>query len=360
MTEAPLDTTPTEGSTFLPAFVGEIYNSYYFRIIVQGLITIWAVTTFTFVLVRQMPGNPVEVKIEQLMIQRNINYDQALQQAGSLFDFNPDAPLWRQYLDYMAKLARGDLGQSIEAGGAPVSQQIIRFLPWTLFSVGSGLLIAFTIGIIIGTMMAYWRGSLFDNVMTAIASITYGIPDFVIALLIVLVLGVQFKLFNVGAMRGAVGGDVDAGFNLPFFLSVLKHGFLPIITYVLATVGGWVLTMKSSTISTLGEDYITAANARGLSQRRIVTSYVGRNALLPLVTRLAISFGLVIGGSVIIEQIFVYPGLGSLLFRAVSGRDYTTMQGVFLVIAFAVVASNIVADVLYGLLDPRVRVGDKS
>lgn len=335
----------------------QILKSYFFRVILQGILTIFAVITFTFVLIRQMPGNPVEIKIDQLMTQQAITYEEARNQAAGLFDFDPDAPLLQQYFTYMGKLFRGDLGQSIRAGGTPVSDQILRFLPWTLFSVGSGLLVSFTFGILLGTAMAYWRGSFFDNAFTAFASITYGIPDFVIALLVILVFGVQLELFNVGSIRGSYGNDVTPGFNLPFLMSVLWHGFFPILTYVLASIGGWILTMKSSTISTLGEDYITAAHARGLPQDRIVTTYVGRNAMLPLVTRLAISFGFIVGGSVIIETIFVYPGLGKLLFESIGGRDYTTMQGVFLVIAFAVVASNIVADLLYGLLDPRVRVG---
>jgi peptide/nickel transport system permease protein len=130
-----------------------------------------------------------------------------------------------------------------------------------------------------------------------------------------------------------------------------------VITYLAATVGGWILTMKSSTLSTLGEEYVTVAHARGLPQRRVMTAYVGRNAMLPLVTRLAISIGFVVGGSVIIEDIYRYRGIGKFLTTAISQRDYTSMQGVFLVIAISVVVANMLADLLYGALDPRVRVG---
>jgi peptide/nickel transport system permease protein len=128
----------------------------------------------------------------------------------------------------------------------------------------------------------------------------------------------------------------------------------------LASIGGWILTMKSSTISTLGEDYINVAKARGLPERRILTAYVGRNALLPLVTRLAISIGFVVGGSVIVEELFQYPGIGRNLLRAINARDYTTMQGMFLVITIAVVVSNVLADLMFGLLDPRVRLGGED
>lgn len=357
MTTTPIsDSTPESKPP--RSLLREVMRSYFVRVVFQGILTILAVITFTFFLIRQMPGNPFEIKIDQLMTQQAITYEEARNQAAGLFDFNPDAPLWQQYFEYLGKLAQGDLGKSIRAGGTDVSEQILRFLPWTLFSVGMGLLVSFTFGILFGTMMAYWRGSLLDNVLTAFASITYGIPDFVIALLVILVFGVQLEMFNVGSIRGSYGNNVTPGLNIPFLLSVMWHGFFPVLTYVLASIGGWILTMKSSTISTLGEDYITAAHARGLPQSRIVTSYVGRNAMLPLVTRLAISFGFIVGGSVIIETIFVYPGLGKLLFESIGGRDYTTMQGVFLVIAFAVVGSNIIADLLYGVLDPRVRIGN--
>ncbi len=337
-----------------------VLRSYTFRVTVQGLLTLWAVTTFTFFMIRKMPGNPVEVVIDQLIERQQLTYEEARAQAAGLFDFDPDQPLLEQYADYMLKLLHGDLGKSISSAGTPVANQIKRYLPWTLFSVGSGLLISFTLGVLLGMAMAYWRGSLLDNALTAFASLMYGIPDFIIALLLLLVAGVQLKLFRMEDVLGGVGQDVEGGLNLPYIKSVLQHAALPVITYVWGTVGGWMLTMKSSTISTLGEDYIMVAKARGLPERRILTAYVGRNAMLPLVTRLAISIGFVVGGSVIIEFIFQYPGLGRQLALAIGTRDYTTMQGIFLVIASAVVFSNILADLLFGLLDPRVRVGGEK
>ncbi len=337
-----------------------ILSNYMFRVVVQGLLTLWAVTTFTFVLIRQLPGNPIQLKIDQLMDQRQMTVDEARRSAAALYDFDPDAPLIEQYLDFMGKLMHGDMGRSILSGGTPVSSQIRQFLPWTLFSVGSGLLISFTLGVLVGMAMAYWRGGILDNVMTALASSMYGIPDFVIALLLLVVAGVQLKLFALENVMGREPPGVKPGFSVEYITGIIQHAALPVLTYVWTTVGGWILTMKSSTISTLGEDYITVAKARGLSERRILLAYVGRNAMLPLVTRLAISIGFVVGGSVIIEYIFNYHGLGRLLYTAISGRDYTTMQGVFLVIAAAVVISNILADLLFGVLDPRVRVGGQK
>ncbi|MFN8530149.1 MAG: ABC transporter permease [Anaerolineae bacterium] len=331
-------------------------GSYTLRVILQSLITVWAVITFTFFLIRLMPGNPIQVKIEQLM-QRGIPYDDALRQASALYHFDASAPLGQQYVEYLGNLVRGDLGESITSPGTSVLSQILRFLPWTLFSVGTALLISFTFGVLIGLATAYWRGSVFDNVVTAIASFLYGIPDYVIALLLIIVVGLQLGWFNPGDLRGGVDPTIPPGFTAEYIGSVIKFAILPITVYVLASIGGWILTMKSSTMTTLGEDHITVAKARGLSEGRIMTAYVGRNALLPLVTRFAISIGFIVGGSVIVEELFQYPGIGRNLLRVINARDYTTMQGFFLIITISVVLSNTLSDLLLGWLDPRVRLG---
>jgi peptide/nickel transport system permease protein len=330
------------------------------RTLLQGAITIWAVTTFTFILIRQMPSNPLQIEAQRIVREEQLSYDEAYSRAAALFDFNPDQPIIEQYVEYLGRLVRLDLGQSITSAGTPVLDQILQYLPWTVFSVGLGLLISFTIGIFVGMAMAYWRGGILDNVVTAIASILFGIPNYIIALLIILILGVQLGLIDIANALGRVDPTLVPGFTPEYILSILQHALLPVFTYVAATVGGWILTMKSSTIATLGEEYVTVAHARGLSQWRVLTAYVGRNAMLPLVTRLAISIGFVVGGSVIIEDIYRYRGLGKFLVTAIVARDYTSMQGVFLVIAISVVFANILADVLYGALDPRVRVGGKE
>jgi peptide/nickel transport system permease protein len=318
------------------------------------------VTTFTFFLIHLMPGNPLDVKIDQLQRQQGINYQEAKARALQMFGYDPDTPLLIQYRDYVGKLLHGDMGESITSPGIKVTDEILAFLPWTLFSVGLGLLVSFTLGVGLGLLTAYWRGGILDNVVTIISSILYGVPDFIIPLLLIIIVGIQWGWFSPGAMRGGVDPSITPGLTLDYIGSILKFALLPVVTYVLSSIGGWVLTMKSSTLSTLGEDYINVAKARGLSERRILTGYVGRNALLPLVTRLAISIGFVVGGSVIVEELFQYPGIGRNLLRAITARDYTTMQGMFLVITIAVVLSNILADLLFGVLDPRVRLGGEE
>ncbi|MGJ3239042.1 MAG: ABC transporter permease [Anaerolineae bacterium] len=334
-----------------------VTSSYTFKVILQGLITIWAASTFTFVLIRLLPGNPIEIKIQQLMNQ-GYEYEQAYNTATGLYNFDPDRPILEQYLEYLVDLTRGDLGNSVTSPSTKVTDQILRFLPWTLLSIGSALLISFSVGILLGMAMAYWRGSWFDNIMTGLGSMLSGVPDYVFAFIIVLLFGVQLEWFNVGEMRGGVSPNIDPGLTFEYIFDVIKHALLPVITYVLATVGVWMLSMKSSTVSTLGEDYINVAKARGLSESRVLTAYVGRNAMLPLVTRLAISIGFVLSGSVIVERFFEYPGLGRALIRSIEQRDYTVMQGIFLTITAGVILSNILADLMLNLLDPRVSLDD--
>lgn len=340
--------------------VRRLTQSYWLRVLLQGVITVWAVTTFTFFMIRQMPGNPLQVMIDDLMVRQGLTYDDAYRTAASLFNFDPNRPALLQYTDYLGGLLRGDLGTSMTRAGTPVLNIILHYLPWTLFCVGLALVVSFTLGVLAGLAMGYWRGSWFDNVLTAFASTISGIPDYIIALLIILIFGVQLQWFRVGASRGGVDPNITPGFTLEYLGSVLQYAFMPVLVYVLSSVGTWILSMKSSTLSTLGEDYIAVAKARGLPERRILLGYVGRNAMLPLVTRLAISVGFVIGGSIIIEEMFQYPGLGRNLYLAISGRDYTLMQGIFLVITIAVVLSNILADLALGWLDPRVRVTKKE
>jgi peptide/nickel transport system permease protein len=342
--------------------VRAILSSYYVRQVGKALFTVFFVTTLIFFLVRLMPMNPIEKYVQDLVINEGRSREEALNEAKGIFAIDLDSPMYVQYVDYVSKLLRGDLGISLLARGTPVVDIIKAVLPWTLFSVGTGLLISFTIGVFLGTVIAYRRDTALDPAVSGISSLLSAIPGYLQAVLIIVFLGVQIKingksLVPIAQMRGAYTPGMVPGATWGFIKDVLFHAALPISTYVLTTVGGWTLSMKSNTINTLGEDYVTVARARGLSDRRITTAYVGRNALLPLVSGLAISLGFAIGGSTLIETYYVYPGIGSRLGSAVTNRDYTVMQGVFLMITFVVIFSNLFADLLYSVLDPRIRVG---
>ena len=338
----------------------KLWRNYTFRTFVQSLITIWAVITFIFFLVRMMPGNPVEIYVNYLINLENLTYEDAYNRAASQFKFDPSASWFEQYLVYLGQLLRGDLGESITSTGTKVIDQILRFLPWTVFCVGLALLLSFIFGMLFGMISAYYRNTWIDNFISLIASIFSAVPDYIWGLMIIIIFGVQLQWFSVGDLRGTYNPSLTPGFNISFILSVFKHATLPILAYVIGTIGFWILAMRGSTTSTLGEDYVNIAKARGLTQGRIITAYVGRNASLPLFTLLAINIGFVIGGSVIVEELFVYKGLGSFLFWSISQRDYTSMQGVLLMITMAVVFSNMLADLLYSRLDPRVRISGDS
>lgn len=307
-----------------------------------------------------MPSNPVELFIQEQMLQYGISFQEAKDQAAALFATDLNAPLTTQYVEYMSHLVRGDLGQSYRSKGTQVINIIRQFLPWTLFSVGTALLISFVLGIGLGMLMAYRRETWIDYVLSTFASFVSSIPNYLIAIIIIVLFAVQWKLINYTAMRGSQSPGIPVGFTLKFIGDVLYHAILPVTVYVLTTVGSWMLAMKSSTVATLEEDYVTVARARGLPDSRIMTSYVGRNASLPLFTQLAISIGFVVGGSVLIESIFVYQGIGQQLLKAINQRDYPVMQGIFLIIVVSVTFANLLADLLYSRLDPRIRIGKEE
>jgi peptide/nickel transport system permease protein len=330
------------------------------RRIAKAVLTVFLVTTGTFFMVRLLPGNPVDTFIQTQIAQTGMSYQDAAAQAKNLFSLDPDEPLIQQYVTYMINLLHGDFGNSLLSPGTTVADVIKTYLPWTLFSVGVATIFSFAIGIAAGMIMAYRRESWVDHLLSSLGSLLHAIPNYILAILIVVFLGVKLQWFNLTEARGSYTPGVEPSFSLSFLNDIFYHAMLPILAYALTTVGSWALVMKSSTVETLGEDYVTVARARGLSDSRIRTGYVGRNAVLPLFSQLAVSLGFVVGGSIFVERIFGYQGIGLALFNAVNGRDYPVLQGIFLVLTISVVAANLLADVLYSRLDPRIRVSGQA
>jgi peptide/nickel transport system permease protein len=333
-------------------------SNFLVRRVAKALFTVFFVTSLLFFLVRLMPSNPLEIYIQELMSQYSMSYQDARSQAASLFSIDFDAPLWKQYLNYLLDLARGNLGTSLRSTGTPVVNIIRQFLPWTLFSVGIALLLSFTIGVALGMVMAYRRDTWLDNLLSFFASVTTSITPFLLGIMIIVFVAVQWRLINFAQMRGSTSPGMTPGFTVAFIKDIFFHAALPIGTYVITTVGFWMLSMRNSTMATLGEDYVTVARARGLSDGRIATAYVGRNAALPLVTQFALSLPAVIGGAVVIERLYSYQGIGAQLNASVFQRDYSVMQGIFLILTAAVVLANLMTDLFYGVLDPRIRIGE--
>jgi peptide/nickel transport system permease protein len=336
-----------------------IRKNYVLRRVAVAIGKIWIVITLTFFLIRLMPNNPVDVYVQELVVQYSMSAAEARNQAAALLAIDLDAPATQQYVQYLKQLVQGNLGTSFRSKGTSVNAMIGKFLPWTLFSVGTALLISFSLGMLLGMWSAYRRESLGDHAVTTVSSVFSSVPNYLVGIMLVVFLGVQWKLVPITAMRGSMSPGMHPGFSLAFIKDIFFHAFLPILTYVLTTVGTWALAMKSSTVATLGEDYVTVAKARGLTERRIMTGYVGRNASLPLFTSLAISIGFIVGGSILIEALFVYQGVGQLLINSIQQRDYPVMQGIFLIITLTVILANFLAEFLYSRLDPRIRAGGK-
>jgi peptide/nickel transport system permease protein len=335
--------------------VTDLWHSYVLRRIGKSLITLYLVISLSFFLLRYMPGDPIQAYVQNLMVTQGLSYNDAQAQATSLLSFSPSDPIYTQYLHYVGSLLHGDLGQSIASPGTTVSGAVFTYLPWTLFSAGLGTLIAFALGVVLGIVTAYRRGGVLDHLITNISSLVHAVPNYILAMLILVVLGVRFQLFDITSMRGTLTPGVQVGFTPEFFGDVLYHAGLPILVYVLTGVGSWILVMKSSTVQVLDEDFVTVARARGLRSRRIRLQFVGRNAILPLFSQFALAIGTAVGGSVVIEQLFQYRGAGFYLFDSLTKRDYTLTQGFILTVTVSVILANLAADLLLSRVDPRIR-----
>ena len=304
-----------------------------------------------FFVIQAMPGDPVETLTQEYMKTGQLGYDQAYAKAKIALNYDPDVPILQRFTTYVKGIASGNLGQSM-AFKESVSKIVLGALPWTLLVCSISLFLSFMVGVILGIYVAWKRSKLLDGVITGYQAVVGSIPDYIVAYLLVLLFSLTLGIFP---SKGAYSSNVTPGFNLAFIGSVLSHAALPIFSYFLTTLAGWIMGMKANCLSVLGEDYINYAKARGISNKRIIFSYLGRNAMLPMVTSVAISFGMMFGGSPLIENLFVYPGVGYYLTTAISRRDYPLMQGMFLMIIVMVLISGLIAEFLNTRLNTRLR-----
>ena len=343
-------------------YLGDAWRHPVARAVIKAFLTVWVTTTLTFFLIRLMPGSPVELKIDQLITTSRgaLSYEQPAQLASNLFPIDLHPPLHEQYASFVWNLLHLDLGSSFLSQTTSVMSIILAVSRGALL-VGTGLMLSFVAGIALGLLAAYRRNSLLDHVVSTTGSVISSIPNYLLALLIILFLGIQIRLIPITQMRGSMSPGMRPGFTPEFIGDIFFHASLPIAVYFLTNIGHWILSMRGATLATLEEDYVTAARARGLSDGRIRNAYVGRNAVLPLVTQFAINIGFIVGGAAIIEQIFTYQGIGLRLLSAVTQRDYPVMQGILLMTTISVVVATLAADLLYSRLDPRIgRAGGAS
>ncbi|MFC7068665.1 ABC transporter permease [Halobaculum lipolyticum] len=329
--------------------------NYYLKRTARIPLTILAVLTLTFGLIRLLPGGPfTQLRIQ--LIRQGMPVEQVNARIAELQSIQPNAPLWQQYLDYVIAAVQLDLGQSISLN-QPVIEVIAGALPWTVFLVVTSTVLMFVFGILLGAVQAYWEGSSFDRFTSSGSILLMSIPYYIFAVVGLFYLAYQFQLFPTG---NAVARSVETGFTWEFFSSVLYHAVLPIAAFTIGGIGSTALNMRSNSIQVLGEEYVEVARLRGLTDSRIATKYVAQNAVLPLYTGLLLLIGFRLGGTVVLEEIFSYPGLGYYLIEAVNANDYPLMMGCFLVITATLVVAVYIADLTYGLIDPRISAGESD
>jgi len=314
-------------------------------------ITLWATLTINFILPRIMPGSPAQAMLVRYHGRVSPQTIKAIEVA---FGLNPHESIFQQYLEYLRNTFTGNFGISVTFFPEPVGDVVKQSLPWTLGLVGMATVIAFIIGTLIGILAAWRRGGIFDSILTPVFVVVSAFPYFWLGLLLLLAFGLTLSWFPLGFAY-----DLTDSINLSwsFVGEVVVHGFLPALTIVVISIGSWILTMRNTMITTLAEDYVKMARAKGLSPARIMFMYAARNAILPNLTGFAMSLGFVISGAVLVEIVYNYPGLGFTLLQAVHSEDYALMQTLFLMITLAVLIAVLAADVLTAVLDPRTREG---
>ncbi|MEV1007366.1 ABC transporter permease [Streptomyces sp. NPDC049881] len=310
--------------------------------------TAWAAITINFFIPRLMPGDPVQSLINRYQGQLSTD---AIDSLRVLFGLDNDTSLWQQYMDYWGNLFNGDLGTSFTYFPTGVSDIISQSMPWTLTLMGITTILSFLLGTGIGILAGWRRGSWLDSILP-ITTFFAAIPYFWLGLIAIAVFAVQWQWFPAS---GGYSNEFVPGWDFDFIGSALYHGMLPGITIIISSIAGWILGMRNMMVSVTAEDYVLVAQAKGLSERRVMFSYAARNAILPNISNFALSLGFIVGGTLLVEMVFSYPGIGYILYQGVSAKDYPLMQGVFLFITLAVLAANLVADIVYLLLDPRTR-----
>ncbi len=325
---------------------------YVVRRVLQFLIVLWAAATINFILPRLAPGNPVRDRLVSQASQGGPLQDGIEEMVRSYNkQFGLDKPLYVQYVLYLQHVATLDFGYSIANYPNRVMTMIGRTLPWTVGLLLVSLIISFTLGTLLGALVTWSRASRVFKFLIGPAMALSAVPQFLLGLILLFLFAILATVFP---LSGGYSIGAIPNFSMPFMLDMMRHAFLPGLSIVLTGIGFWALGMRGMMITTKGEDYINFAEAKGLRDRRIFFSYAIRNAILPQITGFAINLGTIISGVVIVEVIFGYPGMGSLLFNAISGSDYFLIYGIVYVTVLVIGLATLIVDLLYPILDPRI------
>ena len=326
---------------------------YFLKRLFQFFVVIFLAATINFFFPRLSGQDPIKQKLIQLQSQGvNVSSEEV---AGLIETYNTkfglDKPLWQQYLNYLGDMIRLDFGVSISEYPATVLSIIRRAIPWTVGLLLAATVMSFSIGTLVGAMMAWGKAPLFLRTIFPAFFTFSAVPFYLMGIVLLYLFAFQVPIFP---LFGGFSTDRIPEFSLSFALDILYHAILPAFSIVLAQVGFWALGMRSMMVTIQGEDYMLQADAKGLKGPRIFYRYAMRNAILPQITGLALSLGTIISGAILVEVVFSYPGVGSLLLKAVRGFDWFVIQGVVFLVIVSVAFTMLIIDLVYPLLDPRI------
>ena len=321
------------------------------------LLAAWLAITLNFFLPRLIPGDPVQLLMARLSQAGPVQpgEEQTLTRLMGLSGGN----VFSQYFAYLGQLAHLDFGLSITYFPVSVITVIHQEIFWTLILVGAALIISVLLGLALGAVAGWFRGTWLDALVPSTMFLS-AIPYFWLAVVLVYLLTSVTHSVSPAVALGGYDPATLPGWNWPFVTSAIQHSLLPALTIVLTSIGTWLFGMRNMMVSTIAEDYVVAAQAKGLSRRRVMLGYAARNAVIPSVSGFAISLGFVVSGSLAMEIVFSYPGIGYNLLQAVANDDYPLMQGIFLFITLAVLGANLIVDLLHGFIDPRTRTSSAA
>lgn len=327
---------------------------YVLRKVATYIFTIWAAFTITFFLFRSLPGDPISAWAGALQQRYAVN----VAGGGEMVEayrkqFGLDKSISEQYFSWMYNaIVHQKLGPSFVNFPRPVEELLAERIPWTIGLLSISILLAWAVGLLLGALAGWLRNSWISSLLTNYSVIISQVPPYLVAVMLVLWLGYSWQVLPT---QGAWDAKYAKGFNLPFILSVIKHAILPATSIILVSMAGWILSTRSLIVNILGEDYLLYAEAKGLPTSQLLLRYGLRNALLPQTTGLALSLGFIMSGQLLIETLFLYPGLGELLGRAIGAFDFNTIMGCVMLSIVTVMTASLIIDLLLPLIDPRVR-----
>jgi peptide/nickel transport system permease protein len=318
------------------------------------LAVIWAASTLNFFIPRIAPKNPIAEKLTQMAGTSGVDPTR-IQEMTEAFNarFGLDQPLWRQYLRYLGDVATFDFGHSITKYPTRVAELIAGALPWTLGLMLTTTLIAFVLGTLLGAAAGWRRDSRLLAIISPLVMVFSAIPFYLLGLVLIYVFAARLGWFPISGGYGIVSVPE---WSWDFALEVMHHAVLPALSIIIASIGTWAIGMRGMMVTVQGEDYMTFAEAKGLKPWRLFLQYGARNAMLPQATALALYFGQIVTGAVLVEIVFSYPGLGSLLLDSIKLFDFPTIYGIVFILTLTVAMSMLLIDLLYPLLDPRARI----